>query len=57
MTKANPQPSTENKTQELVCLEIWFRIKAYKIKNSTYESCNRRDIPYMTTQVVPCEIQ
>ena len=57
MTKANPQPSTENKTQELVCLEIWFRIKAYKIKNSTYESCNRRDIPYVTTQVVPCEIQ
>ena len=53
MTKANPQPSKENETREPVCLEIWCRVRAYKIKNSTFESCNRGEIPYTTIQVVP----
>ena len=45
MTKANPQLSKENETREPICLEIWYRVRAYKIKNSTFESCNRREIP------------
>ena len=53
MTEAKPQSSKENKTQQSVYLEIWYRIRAYKIKNSTFESCNRREIPYTTIQVVP----
>ena len=54
MTKANPQTSKENETREPICLEIWCRVRAYKIKNSTstFESCNRREIPYTTIQVV-----
>ena len=52
MTKANPQPSKENETREPICLEIWCRVRAYKIKNSTLESGNRGEIPYTTIQVV-----
>ena len=53
MTKANPQPSQEKESRNPVCLEIWCRVRAYKIKNSTLESCNRREIPHTTIQVVP----
>ena len=53
MTKANPQPTKEDETRELVYLEIWRRVRACKIKNSTFESCNRREIPYTTIQVAP----
>ena len=52
MTKVKPQPSKEIETREPVCL-VWCRVGAYKIKNSTFESCNRREIPYTTIQVVP----
>ena len=53
MTQANSQSSKENKTPEPVYLEIWCRVRAYKIKNSTFESCNRMEIPYKTIEVVP----
>ena len=53
MTKANIQPSKENEPREPICLEIWCRVRAYKIKNSTFKSCNRGEIPYMTIKVVP----
>ena len=42
MTKANPQPSIEKETQQPICLEIWCRVAGYKIKNSTFESCERK---------------
>ena len=38
MTKANTQPSKENETREPICLEIWCRVRAYKMKNSMFES-------------------
>ena len=31
MTEDNPQPSTQNKTREPVCLEHWCRDRVYKI--------------------------
>ena len=40
MNKTNPQVSQENETQEPVYLEIWCRVRAYKIENSTFESCS-----------------
>ena len=40
MNEANSQLSQENETQEPVYLEIWYRVRAYKIKNSTFESCS-----------------
>ena len=45
MTKANPQLSKENETREPIYLEIWCRVRAYKIRNSMFESCNRAEIP------------
>ena len=51
MTEANSQPSKENETWEPNPLEIWCRVRAYKIKNSMFESCNRREIPCTTIQV------
>ena len=53
MTEANPQPSKENKTRKPVYLEHWCRNRAYKIKNSTFKSSNRWEIPYTTIQIVP----
>ena len=53
MTKANPQPRKENETQDPVCLEKWCRVRAYKTKSNTFESCNRREILNTTIQVVP----
>ena len=53
MTQAKSQLSKENKTPEPVYLEIWCRVRAYKFKNSTFESCNRMEIPYKTIEVVP----
>ena len=38
MNKANPQPGMENKARKLVFLEIWYRVRADKIKNSMFES-------------------
>ena len=53
MTEAKPQPSKESKTRKPVYLEHWCRDRADKIKNSAFESCNKWEIPYMTTQIVP----
>ena len=44
MTKANPQLSKENETQEPICFEIWCRVWAYKIKDCTFENCSRGEI-------------
>ena len=38
MTEANSQPSKENEIREPVYLERWCKDRAYKIKNSTFES-------------------
>ena len=53
MTEANPQPSKENETQEPVYRELWCRDRPYKIKNSTFKSSNRWEIPYTTIQIDP----
>ena len=53
MTEDNPQPSKENETREFVYLEHWCSVREYKIENSTFQSCNRRETPYTTIQIVP----
>ena len=57
MTKANPQPSKENETQEPICLEIWCRVREYKIKNSTFESCKEGKFLIQLSKFFHCEIQ
>ena len=57
MAKVNPQPSKKNETREPICLEIWCRVWAYKMKNSTFESCKRGQIPDGISKLFHCEIQ
>ena len=57
MAKVNPQPSKKNETLEPICLEIWCRVWAYKMKNSTFESCKRGQIPDGISKLFHCEIQ
>ena len=52
MTEASSQPSKGNETRGPVYLEHWCWVRAYKIKNSTFERCSRGDIPYTTIQIV-----
>ena len=41
MTEANPQQSKEKKPRESAYLKRWCRDRAYKFKNSTFESSTR----------------
>ena len=52
MTKATFNLERKTKPEVLFVLKC-CGVGAYKIKNSTFESCNIREIPYTTIKVVP----